>query len=59
MANGYPNAKNIHDVQYLIISFSCITGMSGFFAEFGSWNDIDSYLFIIYVTPDVLWIQAA
>ena len=21
-------------------------------------NDINSYLFIIYVTPDVLWIQA-
>nr|YP_009724473.1 NADH-plastoquinone oxidoreductase subunit 4 [Senegalia senegal]QGT77109.1 NADH-plastoquinone oxidoreductase subunit 4 [Senegalia senegal] len=23
----------------------------------GNWNDINSYLFIIYVTPDVLWIQ--
>ncbi|KAJ7940967.1 NAD(P)H-quinone oxidoreductase chain 4, chloroplastic [Quillaja saponaria] len=24
----------------------------------GNWNDINSYLFIIYVTPDVLRIQA-
>ncbi|MCL7043915.1 hypothetical protein MKW94_020421 [Papaver nudicaule] len=24
----------------------------------GNWNDINSYLFIIYVTTDVLWIQA-
>jgi hypothetical protein len=23
----------------------------------GNWNDINSYIFIIYVTPNVLWIQ--
>ena len=24
----------------------------------GNWNHINSHLFIIYVTPDVLWIHA-
>uniref|UniRef100_A0A6N2L2F6 NADH:quinone oxidoreductase/Mrp antiporter transmembrane domain-containing protein n=1 Tax=Salix viminalis TaxID=40686 RepID=A0A6N2L2F6_SALVM len=31
--NGYPNAKNIHDVQYLSLASLALPGMSGFFAE--------------------------
>nr|UCU06660.1 NADH-plastoquinone oxidoreductase subunit 4 [Ziziphus hajarensis] len=80
--NGYRNSKNIHDFQYLIDGFSCITGHERFCCRIdsifwntykpkisfnyknsnyfcnGNWNDINSYLLIIYVTSDVLWIQA-
>uniref|UniRef100_A0A6N2NDV2 Uncharacterized protein n=1 Tax=Salix viminalis TaxID=40686 RepID=A0A6N2NDV2_SALVM len=50
--NGYPNAKNIHDVQYLIISFSCITGMSAFcrivmFYGYKLLNATNSYFLIL------------
>uniref|UniRef100_A0A6N2MWJ6 NADH:quinone oxidoreductase/Mrp antiporter transmembrane domain-containing protein n=1 Tax=Salix viminalis TaxID=40686 RepID=A0A6N2MWJ6_SALVM len=45
--NGYPNAKNIHDVQYLIISFSCITGHERLFCRIGSifWNNYRQKIF--------------
>lgn len=49
-------------IAELIVFFGLITSQkylgqnSNYFCN-GNWNAINSYLFIIYVTPNVLWIQ--
>ncbi|KAK5845909.1 hypothetical protein PVK06_002152 [Gossypium arboreum] len=52
-------------IAELIVFFGIITNQKYFFNakntnyfRNGNWNDINSYLFIIYVTSNVLWIQA-
>ena len=68
----HPNSENIDDFQYLIDGFPCIARYERFCCRihslfchdknsnyFGNGNVhyIHSHLFIIYVTPDVLWIE--